>query len=350
MVFLGLKADISGVGHQFIVIDKVIKNGKTYLHVIEPHGKDNNGPDTWQFYNTLQKQSDNSYLIDIDEVNKQIIDVNVMLSNNRVAYTKDGKTVTQNKVAPKDVAKIQTEPKNIVLETRPIVEGKILTEKDKVWKQDVDGSNLFLNRAWLPIETPNFGSVTSATQLQKVVDFFNVANPNNLRYKADEVFTYCNIFAYDVARALGKPIPQWFNGKELGADDLYVWFQGESTKMSADLQGPALGWEEVTPEKAQQLANDGQLVMAAWHKQMRIGHVAVILPGKGETVNNKFFPNSAQAGLENFSGKSVYQGFEKNDQQLIKYFAHTGQQYSFVSPDNKVAMSPSGELPASTLP
>jgi peptidoglycan hydrolase-like protein with peptidoglycan-binding domain len=43
----------------------------------------------------------------------------------------------------------------------------------------------------------------------RVLDYFNVADPSNVRYTPSGANTYCNIYVHDVTRAMRTPIPHW---------------------------------------------------------------------------------------------------------------------------------------------
>jgi len=111
--------------------------------------------------------------------------------------------------------------------------------------------------------------------------------------------TYCNIFCWDVTRAMGAEIPHWVNaagepvgvgkGNELNANATYDWLHKH---------GARYGWRKLSGQaEAQQLANLGHPVIAAFKKPGGIGHVSVIRPGTLTAEGAAM----AQAGAKNFN-------------------------------------------------
>lgn len=67
----------------------------------------------------------------------------------------------------------------------------------------------------------------------KVIDYLNVADPQNKRYWPQGGETYCNIFARDVMRCLRAPLTHWVGKQEQGANEMYDW-----------LNDPVNGWKK----------------------------------------------------------------------------------------------------------
>jgi hypothetical protein len=144
------------------------------------------------------------------------------------------------------------------------------------------------------------------------------------RYRHDQQGldeTYCNIFVWDVTRAMGAEIPHWVDaagnpapdgtGRELDANALIEWLES---------CGPAHGWEPVDEEAAQSLANRGRPVVAAWVNPGGIGHVAIVRPGEISDVEG---PVIAQSGARNFNRGTVEQGFRRRAAgRDVRYFSH----------------------------
>jgi len=160
----------------------------------------------------------------------------------------------------------------------------------------------------------------SAENLDKLIDYFNPGDPNNKRYQPTDNSTFCNIFVHDVTRAMGVSVPHWENGRELDANDNIEWIKDPK-------RGGAHGWTKVdSPEKAQELANQGYPVVAAYHNRnpkvdSGIGHVAMVRPGEGKTVGGKFYPSSAQAGSVTFNDETILEGFGSRRQ--VEYYVNT---------------------------
>ena len=155
-----------------------------------------------------------------------------------------------------------------------------------------------------------------------VINQFLVSS--NPRYTPDQQGkgeTYCNIFVWDVTRAMGAEIPHWVDGdgspaddgmgRELDANGLIAWLE---------TGGRAAGWETVAAEQAQSLANRGFPVVAAWENPGGIGHVAVVRPGEHSETDG---PAIAQSGSTNFNIGTVEQGFRSRAaNRNVLYFFH----------------------------
>ncbi|WP_164012330.1 peptidoglycan-binding protein [Pyxidicoccus trucidator] len=118
--------------------------------------------------------------------------------------------------------------------------------------------------------------------------------------------TFCNIFLWDVTRAMGAEIPHWVDtngnsvapgkGREMNANSTVDWMHKH---------GERNGWRKATPEEAQKMANAGHPSVALWKNPRGIGHVAVVRPGEVTSQG----PSSAQAGGKNFNNKHIKDGF-----------------------------------------
>lgn len=105
--------------------------------------------------------------------------------------------------------------------------------------------------------------------------------------------TFCNLFAQDVAEAMGVLLP-----RNMRANDLVRW-------LSSSVDARELGWEPVDEHTAQRMADEGQLALAGWYNRNGDrGHLAVLVPALGE-------PGTwcAQAGKSNFTRAPLISGF-----------------------------------------
>lgn len=168
----------------------------------------------------------------------------------------------------------------------------------------------------------------SAGLYRKVIDQFNVeTNPRYEVNKKGRGDTYCNIFMWDVTRAMGAEIPHYVDAdtrepryypdvkgaRELNANSIYEWLAEK---------GAQYGWKEVTPEVAQQLANQGKPVVTAKRNYSGKGHVQVVCPSYEGGYNPTTGVTVAQAGskLTNYATlSSLYRGSVPQ----FKYYAHT---------------------------
>ena len=114
--------------------------------------------------------------------------------------------------------------------------------------------------------------------------------------------TWCNVFAQDIAEAMGVVLPRY-----LRANELVLWLSSQSALHE--------GWEQVTGHVAQRMADEGQLAVGAWfNRNGGPGHICVLVPSLGD-------PGcwSAQAGAANFTRGLVSSGFGYRE---VSFFGH----------------------------
>lgn len=159
--------------------------------------------------------------------------------------------------------------------------------------------------AWRPTapRSTNGSDNRSAIRYRAVIDQFDVES--NKRYAADpNGATKCNIFAWDVTRAMAAEIPHWRFKDELNANAIFDWLSGEGTDY---------GWHWCTDSIARQRALEGFPTVVAWKNPVGVGHIAVVIPSKEPGVR------IAQAGGANFADRSVVAGFGS---RIVRYFTH----------------------------
>ena len=171
-------------------------------------------------------------------------------------------------------------------------------------------------RAWIPVDAPLRGDPANrnAATYADVIDQFAVGQ--NPRHQRRDGNTYCNIFAWDVTRAMGAEIPHWVDangnptavgqGREMNANAGHRWLE---------THGERFGWREVSAEEAQRLANQGHPTVASWENPGGIGHIAVVRPGE---INERG-PAIAQAGSRNFNDGHVMDSFGTRP---VQYFVN----------------------------
>jgi putative chitinase len=193
--------------------------------------------------------------------------------------------------------------------------------------------------AWIPVDAPVRGdpSNRNAGNYGQVIDQFSVNN--NPRYQPRGGNTYCNIFAWDVTRAMGAEIPHWVDGngnpagvgapgaRELDANGGHRWLEQH---------GPRHGWREVSAQEAQALANQGHPTVASWNNPGGIGHIAVVRPGEMTDRG----PAIAQAGASNFNNGHVRDSFGNRP---VQYFVNDR---GVAAPGQSPAPAPSTPAPA----
>ena len=162
---------------------------------------------------------------------------------------------------------------------------------------------------------------------RNVIDQFQVeTNPRYAVNKRGKNDTYCNIFLWDVTKAMGAEIPHYVDPqtleartyqdsgtKELNANGIYDWL---------GKKGPDYGWVQVTPEQAQQYANQGLPVVTAWKNQEGgHGHVQVVCPSADGTYQASRGVTVAQAG-RTLTGYTPITKIYSERLKDVVYYAH----------------------------
>ena len=165
----------------------------------------------------------------------------------------------------------------------------------------------------------------SAENLRAIIDQFDVENSG--RYKPRDGYTYCNIFLWDVTSALGCEIPHYVNadtGEPMTYPDVTGSMELNSNRTLDWLvtKGVEYGWREVTPEEAQNAANQGLPAVTVWKNPGDVGHVQVVCPSEDGLYDAERGPTIAQAGRKTLNyaySRSVY---SVNGLSKVRYFAH----------------------------
>lgn len=165
----------------------------------------------------------------------------------------------------------------------------------------------------------NGPSQRTAGTYSQVIDQFAVGN--NPRYKPGNGNTYCNIFVWDVSRAMGAEVAHWIDDHGniakpfvAGAHEINInggvdWMKNHGVTQH--------GWQSATAAQAQQAANQGRLAVVMWKNMTGgHGHTAIVRPGE---LTDKG-PAIAQAGAHNFNLGHVVNGFGSHTS--ILYFVH----------------------------
>ena len=169
--------------------------------------------------------------------------------------------------------------------------------------------------AWLPTSptmTNGPGDRNPDKYLAIIRQFDIVGNP---RYTPRNGTTFCNIFLWDVTKAMGAEIPHWVingvpdstrKGKELNANAVCDWLN--------TAPGKNQGWVPCSAGEAVANAKLGCPAIVTWKNPTGIGHVGVVIPS--------LFPGVriAQAGGTNFFDGDVTKGFGT---RAVSYFKHS---------------------------
>jgi hypothetical protein len=164
---------------------------------------------------------------------------------------------------------------------------------------------------WLPLTAPtrNDKDRRSAADYAKVIDQFQVMKSERYQPNAD---TFCNIFAWDVTRAMGAELPHWVlnsdqgksaadaDGKFAVPQELREELDVKATVAWLGEHGNENGWRRVDARGAQQAAEEGHPAVAVWENPLgKHGHIAVIRPATASPQTGAMpkGPAIAQAGL-----------------------------------------------------
>jgi hypothetical protein len=150
--------------------------------------------------------------------------------------------------------------------------------------------------AWVPTTPPltNDAGNRDPSKYLAVVRQFDVEN--NSRYTPRNNSTFCNIFLWDVTKAMGCEATGVGQGKELNANAACAWLSGV---------GYNHGWSRCSALEANNNVKVGCPAVVIWMNPKGIGHVAVVIPSDRPGVR------IAQAGATNFFDGDVSKGFGK---------------------------------------
>ncbi len=190
---------------------------------------------------------------------------------------------------------------------------------------EVPGKGTIPSRPGRPVDPALTSNILnrSASRYTSVINQFSVET--RARYQPDGG-TYCNIFVWDVTKAMGAEIPHYFNAKtgkpmsfgdkganQMNANAMYNWLHKH---------GDQYGWFEVTPKEAQELANQGHPVVTALYRSGAHGHVQIVCPSKDGIYDEKRGVTVAQAGRRLTSYRPITQLYSKSSLSKVSYFAH----------------------------
>jgi len=185
-------------------------------------------------------------------------------------------------------------------------------------------------KAWLPAALRVTGNAANrdAATLRQVINQFNVESAERYRPNRNGK-TYCNIFLWDVTRALDCEIPHYVDrltgqpriypdttgAYELDASGTHDWLLRH---------GADHGWYEVSAEEAQYHANAGYPAVTAWkNNDGGPGHVQVVCPAHNGGYDGARGVTVAQAGSRNFSYAHLNATMSKDKIGDVRYFIHS---------------------------
>lgn len=195
--------------------------------------------------------------------------------------------------------------------------------------QNASQMNSVPSKSWLPSNPSLVSHVgeRSADAYRAVISQFNVESSE--RYRVNKMGindTYCNIFAWDVTRAMGAEIPHYINpatgepvqagaanAKELNANDMNNWL---------NTIGKAYGWVKVSAEEAQYYANQGMPAVTSWKNPNGHGHMQVVSP----SADGRYDPSRgvaiAQAGRHLYNYNYITAVYGSRTLPNVEYFVH----------------------------
>ena len=185
-----------------------------------------------------------------------------------------------------------------------------------------------------PLNAPltNGSGNRSAFNYFKVIEQFDVEK--SARYEPGSR-TYCNIFVWDVTRAMGAEIPHWIikkdnnGGSAVDSGGAYTVDRKDRKEMLANEtvgwlheHGKTHGWKRIDARMAQQMANEGHPSIAIWENPDPgiPGHIAVIRPGSAGDERGGAI---SQAGGLVLDASHIETGFtDKDHEKRIQYWYH----------------------------
>ena len=143
--------------------------------------------------------------------------------------------------------------------------------------------------------------------LRDVVQQFDLTTSE--RYRPGDGKTWCNIWLWDVTRALYCEVPHWVDAG-LGATTPGARGSSETTANLLTLvwmprRGLRAGWCRAGAEEAQRTADAGRPAVALWANPKGPGHVALLVPRADWEEGVQI----AQAGAECFEHGAFARGF-----------------------------------------
>ena len=140
----------------------------------------------------------------------------------------------------------------------------------------------------------------------------NLKSANKFKYIRTN--TYCNIYMWDVTKAMGVEIPHYMkqnsNTVELNANMIAQWLNSS---------GERYGWKEVGFNEAIARANQGYPTVLAAYRPGKIGHVAMVSPNVSGDINTMYV---AEAGGTNSDYAKVNLDWYERSGYIVKFYTN----------------------------
>ena len=132
-----------------------------------------------------------------------------------------------------------------------------------------------------------------------IIDSFDVEN--NSKYQPSGRNTYCNIFAQDVAKACGTPLPTG------GCEDMLKSLWGNNFPK----------WYSVDFQLAQERANEGESTIAITYD-----HVAIVRPNNDNSIPDTVGGvRNKQAGGTCYNDTTLTHGWGKDRRDEVRFYS-----------------------------
>ncbi len=183
--------------------------------------------------------------------------------------------------------------------------------------------------AWIAVNplTVNHVDERDPEKYKAVIGQFEVET--NERYRVNKLGTgdtYCNIFAWDVTRAMGAEIPHYVNaatGEPAAAgEDGAAELDANATNDWLNTYGKQYGWTEVSAEQAQEYANAGMPAVTSWKNPGGHGHMQVVSPSEDGSYDAARGVAIAQAGRNLYDYGYITSVYGQSTLGNVQYFAH----------------------------
>lgn len=163
----------------------------------------------------------------------------------------------------------------------------------------------------LDAPTTNAAGQRSAGALRAVAAQFQVETAK--RYRPRDGKTFCNIYIWDVTRALGCEIPHWLGTTgariETTCNMLLPWLLNA---------GRTEGWREVDELSTGIHTAEGGPAVAIWRNPTgKPGHIALVLPDTDTSTSTRI----AQAGARCLFDAPITEGFGRI-LSSVRFFIH----------------------------